>query len=107
MAWSLLFSLSQTEVQADAGFSNAGLTSTQADEVENSLMAIPSVHMAAHCVVDGEDASTDIMETDIVTCAVRVVLTRHSHLAAGEMLFLTALQLSWLSVQGKVSYLKA
>jgi len=107
MTWSLLFSLSQTEVQADAGFSNAGLTSTQADEVENSLMAIPSVHMAAHCVVDGEDASTDIMETDIVTCAVRVVLTRHSHLAAGEMLFLTALQLSWLSVQGNVSYLKS
>jgi len=49
------------------------------------LMAIPSVHMAAHCVVDGEDASTDIMESDIVTCAVRVVLTRHSHLAAGEI----------------------
>lgn len=62
----------------------AGLTSSQADEVENSLMAIPSVHMAAHCVVDGEDATEDIMETDIVTCAVRVVLTRHSHLAAGK-----------------------
>ena len=75
--------LSQTELQADAFVSDAGLTNAQADEVENSLMAIPSVHMAAHCVVDGEDASTDIMETDIVTCAVRVVLTRHSHLAAG------------------------
>ena len=47
-------------------------------------MAIPSVHMAAQCVVDGEDSSTEIMETDIVTCAARVVLTRHSHLAAGK-----------------------
>ena len=63
----------------------ASLTSSQADEVETSLMAIPLVHMAATCVVDGEDASSDIMETDIVTCAARVFLTRHSHLAAGAV----------------------
>ncbi|KAA6421625.1 MAG: translocation SEC63 protein [Trebouxia sp. A1-2] len=76
-----LFCMPAQERREVYGF--GGLTKAQADEVENSLMAIPSVHMAAHCVVDGEDASTDIMETDIVTCAVRVVLTRHSHLAAG------------------------
>ena len=47
-------------------------------------MAMPTVHMAAQCVVDGEDSASDIMETDIVTCAARVVLTRHTHLAAGQ-----------------------
>lgn len=59
-----------------------GLSTHQADEVETSLMAMPTVHMAAKCVVDGEE-SEEIMETDIVTCAARVVLTRHSHLAPG------------------------
>ena len=46
-------------------------------------MAMPTVHMAAKCVVDGED-SEEIFEADIVTCAARVVLTRHSHLVPGE-----------------------
>lgn len=62
----------------------AGLTASQTEEVETSLMAMPTVHMAAKCVVDGED-SEDIMESDIVTCAARVVLTRHSHLAPGDL----------------------
>ena len=48
-------------------------------------MAVPTLHAAAQCIVDGEDASTEIMETDIVTCAARVLLTRHSHLAAGKL----------------------
>lgn len=61
----------------------AGLSSSQADEVETALMAIPTVHMAAHCVVDGEESS-EIMESDIVTCAARVVLTRHSHMTPGN-----------------------
>lgn len=47
-------------------------------------MAMPTVHMAAHCVVDGEESS-DIMESDIVTCAARVMLTRHSHLTPGML----------------------
>ena len=46
-------------------------------------MAMPTVHMAAKCVVDGED-SEEIFEADIVTCAARVVVTRHSHLVPGE-----------------------
>ena len=62
----------------------AGLSTQQAEEVETSLMAMPTVHMAAKCVVDGEE-SEEIMETDIVTCAARVVLTRHSHLAPGTL----------------------
>ena len=63
---------------------DAGLASSQADEVETSLMAIPTVHMTAHCVIDGEESS-DLMESDIVTCAARVLLTRHSHLAPGQL----------------------
>ena len=47
-------------------------------------MAMPTVHMAAHCVVDGEESS-DIMESDIVTCTARVMLTRHSHLSPGML----------------------
>lgn len=46
-------------------------------------MALPTLHMAAHCLVDGEESS-EIMESDIVTCAARVVLTRHSHLTPGS-----------------------
>ena len=63
---------------------HAGLSNSQADEVETSLMAMPAVHMAAHCVVDGEESS-EIMESDIVTCAARVMLTRHSHLTPGML----------------------
>ena len=63
---------------------HAGLSDSQADEVETSLMAMPTVHMAANCVVDGEESS-DIMESDIVTCTARVVLTRHSHLSPGML----------------------
>lgn len=73
--------LMQPEDRRDV-YAFAGLSSSQQEEVETSLMAMPTVHMAAHCVVDGEESS-EIMESDIVTCAARVVLTRHSHLTPG------------------------
>ena len=66
---------------------HAGLSDSQADEVETSLMAMPTIHMAAHCVVDGEESS-DIMESDIVTCTAHVMLTRHSHLSPGMLQYM-------------------
>ena len=68
----------------ESNAAHAGLSDSQADDVETSLMAMPTVHMAAHCVVDGEESS-DIIESDIVTCTARVMLTRHSHLSPGML----------------------
>ena len=81
-AYTKAFSLWPPSNLSARGMHHAGLTSSQADEVETSLLAIPTVHMTAHCVIDGEESS-EIMESDIVTCAARVLLTRHSHLTPG------------------------
>ena len=53
-------------------------------ETVTALMSIPVVTInSADFVVEGEDGASQILEEDIITCAVRLVLKRPSHQRAG------------------------
>lgn len=63
----------------------AGLTAEQATETVTALMSIPVVTInSADFVIEGEEGESQILEEDIVTCAVNVVLKRPSHQKAGK-----------------------
>lgn len=64
-----------------------GLSDSQAGEAQTALASIPVVTIAeAGCGVDGEEPGTDILEQDIVTCSVRLILSRPAHRTAGGFL---------------------
>ena len=49
-----------------------------------SLLSIPVLTVAAaDFVVEGEEAGTDVLEEDIVTCSIRLLLKRPSHRTEG------------------------
>ncbi|KAK9829144.1 hypothetical protein WJX72_004149 [[Myrmecia] bisecta] len=56
----------------------SGLSDSQIEDVNVSILATPSISVAVRCHTQGEEGS-DIMEEDLVTCEARVVLTRPSH----------------------------
>ncbi|EIE19320.1 hypothetical protein COCSUDRAFT_48909 [Coccomyxa subellipsoidea C-169] len=61
-------------------FVTSGLTKQQAEEAATSLLSLPTVTLTdVQLQVEGEADGTQIVETDIVTCSVRVVLSRPSH----------------------------
>lgn len=53
-----------------------GLPNNTIQSINTALAAIPQLTVTAECVVDGED---EIIQGDIVTCRVHLVLTRRSH----------------------------
>lgn len=60
-----------------------GLSSSEVEDVETMLSAMPTVWVSAQCVVEAEEIDDDIvLEGDVVTCRVQVMLTRTSHMAA-------------------------
>ncbi|BDA43749.1 Translocation protein SEC63 homolog [Coccomyxa sp. Obi] len=61
-------------------FVTSGLTKNQAEEAVTSLLSMPTVTLTdVQLQVEGEAEGTQIVETDIVTCSVRVLLSRPSH----------------------------
>ena len=66
--------------------SGAGLKPAQAEEVVTSLHSIPVVSVtAAEFVVEGEEADAPVMEGDVVTCSLRLMLSRPAHRQPGEL----------------------
>ena len=64
-----------------------GLKPSQAEEAVTSLLSIPVLTVAAaDFVVEGEEAGTDVLEEDIVTCSLRLLLKRPSHRTEGPPL---------------------
>ena len=61
----------------------AGLTMSQIDDVDTTLMAVPAVRVKARCLVEGEDPGAEILEQDFVTLNVWAVLTRLAHMSSG------------------------
>lgn len=63
----------------------SGLNATQVEDVETMLSAMPTVWVSAQCSVevDGEVDDGLVLECDIVTCTVQVMLTRPSHMVSG------------------------
>lgn len=65
----------------------AGLSGEQAQETVTALMSIPVVTIAsASFSVEGEEGSTQILEEDIVTCGLSLLLKRPSHQKQGRKL---------------------
>jgi len=60
-------------------FKAVGLTAHEGDEVMETLSTVPVLSAEADCCTDGEEA---IMEEDVVSCNVRIVLRRQAHAAA-------------------------
>lgn len=57
-----------------------GLTADEVADVETMLSAIPTLWVHADCVVEAEEVDDDVvMEGDVVTCRVKVMLTRPNH----------------------------
>ncbi|GMH41560.1 hypothetical protein BSKO_09470 [Bryopsis sp. KO-2023] len=52
------------------------LENTTIQDIDTSIGAIPQLTVTAECVVDGEE---EIIEGDVVTCRVHLVITRRSH----------------------------
>lgn len=60
-----------------------GLAAGEVEEVETMLSAMPTLWVSAQCVVEAEEVDDDVvLEGDVVTCRVQVMLTRPSHMAA-------------------------
>ena len=50
-------------------------------------MSIPVVNIASACfTVEGEEGSSQILEEDIITCSLSLLLKRHSHQNTGALL---------------------
>ena len=63
----------------------AGLTTSQIDDVDTTLMAVPAVGVKTRCLVEGEDPGAEILEQDFVTLNVWTVLTRLAHMSSGGL----------------------
>ena len=58
------------------------LAHRQVEQVETSLVSMPTVSVSASCVVEGE-TSVEVFEGDVVTCRAHVSLSRPSHQTTG------------------------
>ena len=64
-----------------------GLKQGEAEQTVRSLLSIPVITVnSAEFVVDGEEEGTEVLEEDVVTCSIRIVLRRAAHLEAGQIL---------------------